>query len=198
MSEITYNDIAKVNKEIKTVEIKGNQYAEVSERLKAFRKLHPNGTIRRKELTWLNEEKTQVMMTYTILDENGKWLADGTAFEDKNAGYINKTSFIENCETSAIGRALGICGFGDTSIASYEETAAANYQQEQIKTKEKKVTKVVATSLHDRCQGDENLEKYMLHGLGVESWSSLTNEIYERLNREWDKLVEKYKKGGSE
>ena len=118
MSEITYSDIAKVNKEIKTVEIKGNQYAEVSERLKAFRKLHPNGTIRRKELTWLNDEKTQVMMTYTILDENGKWLADGTAFEDKNAGYINKTSFIENCETSAIGRALGICGFGDTSIAS--------------------------------------------------------------------------------
>ena len=44
---------------------------------------------------------------------------------------INKTSYIENCETSAVGRALGMCGIGiDTSIASYDEVATAIAQQE--------------------------------------------------------------------
>jgi hypothetical protein len=41
---------------------------------------------------------------------------------DNKKDYINKTSMIENCETSAVGRALGFAGFGvDTAIASAED-----------------------------------------------------------------------------
>ena len=62
-------------------------------------------------------------------------LAKGTAQEKENSSFINKTSFIENCETSAVGRALGMLGIGiDTSVASYEEVANA------IENQNKKLT----------------------------------------------------------
>ena len=50
------------------------------------------------------------------------------ANENKNASSINRTSYIENCETSAVGRALAMCGIGiNASIASYEEVNSAVY-----------------------------------------------------------------------
>ena len=46
----------------------------------------------------------------------------GVAYENEGSTYINKTSYIENCETSAVGRALGMLGIGiDVSIASADE-----------------------------------------------------------------------------
>jgi hypothetical protein len=62
----------------------------------------------------------------TIYDEDNNILGTGTAYENEKSSYINKTSYIENCETSAVGRALGMCGFGiDTSIASADEVVNA-------------------------------------------------------------------------
>ena len=67
----------------------------------------------------------------TVLNNEGKELASGIAYERENASRINMSSFIENCETSAVGRALGFCGIGsDTSIASFEEVSNAQKQQE--------------------------------------------------------------------
>lgn len=61
-------------------------------------------------------------------------LGTGTAYEKENSSFINKTSYIENCETSAVGRALGMAGFGiDTSVASAEEVENAMQQQEADK-----------------------------------------------------------------
>ena len=58
--------------------------------------------------------------------------ATGHAEEYMGSSYINKTSFIENCETSAIGRALGLLGIGiDTSIASAEEVSNAISNQKE-------------------------------------------------------------------
>lgn len=55
-----------------------------------------------------------------------KPVAQGTALEKESSSFINKTSYAENCETSAFGRALGNLGIGiDTSVASYEEVANA-------------------------------------------------------------------------
>ena len=66
---------------------------------------------------------------------------NGYAQEKESSSFINKTSFIENCETSAVGRALGMCGFGiDTSIASYEEVQnAINNQGDKKSNKTKEV-----------------------------------------------------------
>ena len=136
MSNITFEDIQKANETINTTNIKGKEYAEVNQRIKAFRMLYPNGTI---ETKLLNNENGICIFKAVVgyLDENQNLiiLGTGTAYEKENSTFINKTSYIENCETSAVGRALGMAGFGiDTSVASAEEVNNAIQQQEADKT----------------------------------------------------------------
>lgn len=134
----TFEQIATANETIKTTGIerynksKGKkevkQYAEVPQRVKAFRMVYPGGGIRTELLQDTSERCT---FRAEVYDEEGALLGSGTAFEEKK-GTINTTSYIENCETSAVGRALAFAGFGiDTSIASAEELQAAHAKQEE-------------------------------------------------------------------
>lgn len=129
---ITWESINEANKGIKTVPIKNKEYACVPERIAAFRKVCPNGCI---TTDIVSLENGLVIMKATVLDEDGRVLATGMAFEREDASFINKTSYIENCETSAVGRALGMMGFGvDVSVASAEEvTNAINNQKNDEK-----------------------------------------------------------------
>lgn len=112
---------------MKTINIKGKEYVEVAERIRAFRQLHPNWSI---ETAILSNVDGIVLMQAVIKDETGRVLATGHAFEKQDSTYINQTSYIENCETSAVGRALGMLGIGiDTAIASAEEVATAQVNQ---------------------------------------------------------------------
>ena len=130
---MNYEQIERVNKAIKTTDIQGKDYAEVNQRIKAFRMLEPNGTI---ETEMMSNENGVCVFKATVKDEVGKILATGHAYEKEGSTFINKTSYIENCETSAVGRALGMLGIGiDTSVASYEEVANAIKQQESKKAK---------------------------------------------------------------
>ena len=114
-----YSHIKAVNDEIKTVDIRGKEYAEVAQRVTAFRKIEPNGTILTEMI--YNENGTCIFRA-SIIDSDGKTLAVGHACEREDVGNINKLSHIENCETSAVGRALGFCGIGSAgSIASADE-----------------------------------------------------------------------------
>lgn len=132
-----FNLIREANKAIQTTTITRTdkqtgavivkEYAQVNERVKAFRMVHPLGTISTKIISL---ENGVVTMQTEILDEDGRLLATGFAQEKETSSFINKTSFIENCETSAVGRALGMCGFGiDTSICSFEELQNAMKNQ---------------------------------------------------------------------
>ena len=126
---IKFEDIVNANKTIQTTDIKGKEYAEVNQRVKAFRMLYPNGAI---TTDIVSLKDGIVVIKATAQDEEGKTLATGYAYEKENSTFINKTSFIENCETSAVGRALGMCGIGiDVSIASYEEVANAVENQKK-------------------------------------------------------------------
>lgn len=146
---VTYKDIVEANKSIITTDIKGKDYAEVNQRIKAFRMVYPTGYIRTRVRSI--EDGICIMTAevgYYEFYENGDieelTLATGTAYEKENSTFINKTSYIENCETSAIGRALGMAGFGiDTSVASAEEVQNAMANQEEkpaAKTNNKKPT----------------------------------------------------------
>ena len=124
----TYNDLVLVNAKMKSTPVKGKPYVEVNERIKAFRQLCPHGAIVTEMLS--NADGVCVFRA-TIYDGDQNIIGTGTAYEKENSSNINKTSYIENCETSAVGRALGMCGFGiDTSIASAEEVSNAIAQQE--------------------------------------------------------------------
>ncbi len=126
----TWEQLAKANTTIKTTNVSGKQYAEVNQRIKAFRSICPGGAI---ITELLSIENGICIFKATVYDEEMRILGTGTAYEKEGSSFINKTSYIENCETSAVGRALGMCGFGiDTSIASAEEvqTAIMNQQTE--------------------------------------------------------------------
>jgi hypothetical protein len=122
-----YLDLAIANEQIKTTDIKGKDYAEVNQRIKAFRMVYPQGTI----LTEMLSNDNGVVVFKASVYDNNRLLATGTAYEKEDSSFINKTSYIENCETSAVGRALGMAGFGiDVSVASAEEVANAIRNQE--------------------------------------------------------------------
>ena len=118
---------------MRTIEIRGKQYVPVNERVKEFRSRFP-------ELRVLTEivslDENSVVMKATVVDMEGHALATGYAQEDRGSSNINKTSYVENCETSAVGRALGMYGIGiDASMASADEVANAIDRQEALKQK---------------------------------------------------------------
>lgn len=127
---MTYEDIRKANESIKTTDIKGKEYAEVPQRVKAFRMLYPLGFIRTEMISNEGEPGKRVCVFRACVGVGEITLGTGTAYESEASSFINKTSYIENCETSAVGRALGFAGLGiDTSIASYEEVQNAIQNQ---------------------------------------------------------------------
>lgn len=114
---------------MESINIKGKEYITVNERVKEFRKLHPQGQIL---TSILANADSQVMFKAEVVIE-GVTVATGHAYEKEGSSFINKTSYIENCETSAIGRALGMYGIGiDTSLASADEVKNAVKQQEDF------------------------------------------------------------------
>lgn len=138
---ITAETIKSVNERVKKIEVKGKNYTCVAARISAFRELCPVGAISTEILSLADGVVT---MKTTITDENGKILATGMAQEKETSSNINKTSYIENCETSAVGRALGMLGIGsDEQMASAEEVANAinNQGKEQDKNKAEQVKK---------------------------------------------------------
>ena len=132
------------NYKFKTTNIRGKQYVEVNERIKFFRQedRYKDWTIM-SEFTHLDSE--QCVCKTTIADATGRVIATGHAHEMQGASNINKTSYVENCETSAIGRALAMLGIGiDTSIASANEVQDAIAKQDAGETA-KKIQKVQET-----------------------------------------------------
>ena len=110
---------------MKTVSIKGKQYIEVNERLKYFRN-EPQFKDYSLETEVIDLSNGVITLKAIIRDGNGVIKATGLAQEKESSSFINKTSYVENCETSAWGRALGNLGIGiDTSIASAEEVENA-------------------------------------------------------------------------
>lgn len=160
-------DILHANDTIRTMDIKGKDYAEVNQRVKAFRLVHPLGSI---ETSIVSINNGTIVMKACIYTKDKDLLATGYAYEKEDSSLVNKTSFIENCETSAVGRALGMCGYGiDTALASFEEVKSAIDKQEKlVKDEKKKVEALKPTTSNAQ---DKQINKF--------------NEIY--------KLVEKGK-----
>lgn len=147
---ITAEGLKAVNETVKKIELKGKKYVCVFARVAAFRELCPDGEITT-EIVSL--EDGVVTMRATIKDETGKTLATGYAQEKETSSYVNKTSYIENCETSAVGRALGMLGIGvDESIASAEEVDNAIRQQDWLKAPVTEQDITVLSALFDRAK----------------------------------------------
>ena len=146
---------------LKTIDIKGKEYVPVSERVKAFRKDHTDfGLI----TSIVSIEDSVVIMKAEVVNPEGRTIATGFASEKQGSSFINKTSFIENCETSAIGRCLGNFGIGvDDSYSSANEVANAITQQSVKEPKIitpniESIPSDIATKVSLKLEGCEDLE----------------------------------------
>jgi len=138
----------------KTTNIRGKQYVEVNERIKFFRQedQYKNWSLIT-EFTMLDSE--QCVCKCSIADPEHRIISVGHAHEVQGSSNINKTSYVENCETSAVGRALAMIGIGiDTSIASANEVEDAIAKQESeaapAKTAQKPVAKKPVENIMDK------------------------------------------------
>ena len=127
---MTYEELQKANATIRTMDVRGRDYAEVNQRVKAFRMLFPQGYIKTDLISNDGEVGKRTCVIRAEVGIGDIVLATGTAYENEGTGNINRTSYVENCETSAVGRALGFLGLGiDVAIASAEEVKNAIAQQ---------------------------------------------------------------------
>lgn len=112
----------------KSINIHGKNYKQVSTRINLFRKFFSDASLET-EITYSDEFRVIIKATITI---DSKVIATGFAEETRsnNDNSINRTSMIEVCETSAIGRALANFGLGgDSEYASANEVVNAINQQ---------------------------------------------------------------------
>jgi hypothetical protein len=106
-----------------------SNYVEVNTRIEKFWEKYPDGRIATDIVSF---ENGVIVIKASVYKAAGNEQPDATghAYEKEGSSYINKTSAVENCETSAVGRALGILGFEiKKSVASREEVANAVHQQ---------------------------------------------------------------------
>jgi len=145
---------------MESIKIKGKDYIQVHERVAELRRnpLYKTLTIETEiveknysELTGdiVKNDKVVGKKTTKVLDaiiikcvirnKDGNVVSSGYAQEEKATGFVNETSFVENCETSAVGRALGFLGIGiKDSIASADELVVAISKQKKSTTQNKK------------------------------------------------------------
>lgn len=180
--------IAKANEKIQTTDIKGKEYAEVNQRVAAFRSVFPDGFI----ITEMLSDEDDVVVfkaSAGYYDEQGnpRTLGTGTAYEREGSSMINRTSYIENCETSAVGRALGMCGFGiAASLASAEEVQNADLQQIDLKT----ISPAKAAALGKKCQADGVDVGKLVALYKVNSLADLNEKQHSNIINNWQKVME--------
>ena len=109
-----------------SVKIHGKEYRTVAERVNLFQEENKDVVKSIKTKILLNNDKVVAMRTTIKI---GDCVYHGHAQEVYGSTQVNETSALENCETSAIGRALASAGFGGTEFASADEVANAISQQ---------------------------------------------------------------------
>ena len=202
---VTFDDLKKANdsistltlerKDKKTGAVKQSEYATVAQRIKAFRMVYPTGYI----ITDLVSNENGVCIyraevgytEYTELidgtmDKTNRTLATGTAREQEGSSFINSGSHIENCETSAVGRALGFAGFGiDTDVASADEVQNAELNNIQ----NEKIDDLKVSSLTERCRKSNVNVEDLCKLYKVKSLADLTMRKFMNIHDNWDKIA---------
>lgn len=122
-------------KKLKTISIRGKEYVTVNERIRAFNEEYPNGKIATRLLSALADKHVFVEATITpdITSPERTFNAHSQGVDGE--GTVNKTACLENVETSAIGRALGLMGIGILdSVASADEMVKAGVKADRTYT----------------------------------------------------------------
>lgn len=197
-----YEQIEKANNSLAFIElerinkdgsISKRKYVEVNQRIKGFRMVHPNGRIETEIVSFENDE---IVMQAKVFDGDGKLISTGFARETASDDFL-KVNYLEVCETSCIGRALGFAGFGiDTSLSSYEEVVNAIEKEEkkpEEKPKPEKKKRNVPMAKKEQLEIiknlDDSLKGWVLDKFKLDSLDDLSEE-------EADWFIDELKKKG--
>ncbi len=177
---------ALANKAVHPIKIGDKKYVGVEERITAFRKVYPDGAIVT-ELVALTPaaENIPASATFkaTIIANGGVVLGTGTACDKQATKGVNSESYIENAETSAIGRALAFCGIGvEADIASADEIPEDRYVTDD------EIKKLLSTA---NVKGVTNAEAQFCERSGVTALTQLTLSKFAALMRILDKMPDK-------
>lgn len=154
-------------KKLPTVNIKGAQYTLVKDRVLAFNEMYPNGCIQTELMSEVGSDRVVMKAIVTPDCTNPERRFIDYAQETIGDGYINKTSALENCSTSACGRALAYMGIGVVdSIASVDEIVKATNQKPQNKVNLSEAVFVKLKYLDDKGKWGKCVKH--LEGLGAE------------------------------
>ena len=171
---------------LKTIDIKGKKYVTVNERLKYFREAFPDHGLLSEVVSM---DSDSVCIKATICDENGKPIATGHASEERVSSNINKTSYVENCETSAWGRCLANFGIGiDENVASADELSNALERQEALR---EKIDKNKQAALQMLCDEKGVGLDMVLARYDIEDVSNMTIETWAAAMKALEKTVAK-------
>lgn len=122
--------------DLPTIDIKGKAYVLVSDRVLYFNKEYPEGSITTKLVSDYNDPLVVIKATVRPDMASGRKFT-GYSQAKVGDGFINKTSALENAETSAVGRALAMMGIGVIdSIASADELKKTTTQDTNVVAKE--------------------------------------------------------------
>lgn len=153
-----------------------SDYVQVNERIDKFYEKYPDGSIQTEII--MNENGMVIFKAYAYRDKEDTRPATGHAMEKEGSTYINKTSHIENCETSAVGRALAMLGFEiKKSVASREEVENAKLQQDMMKPIGREKAMALVNTLKAQGFSDEDITK-SLAKYGVKIAEGLTEAQY--------------------
>ena len=161
------------------VNIHGKEYFTVAERVSAFRETSADLTIETEIVRWDGDD----VVVKASISDNGKLIATGLAHEVRGSTNINKTSHVENCETSAIGRALAAFGLAGTEYATADEVANAISQQQ-----EKEIQSRINELLIENTQ---TILKYSESVLAIKAGIALKD--YSTASEEWFSLTDEDK-----
>lgn len=133
-----YNEcIANLSK-VPTVSIKGKQYSTVAERHRHLKKYFPESRIIEEVL--FHDIDRVIVKTSIYIGET--LFAVGHAEEKRNSSFINKTSALENCSSSSLGRCLAAFGLSGSEYASAEELVNALNNQNGDQNTSQKINKI--------------------------------------------------------
>ena len=181
-------ELAKANEEIKCIEykrkdkktgeLKTSYYAPVHERVTAFRKIWPHGLIKTKIV---QDDGKRAVVEARVYDDQTFLIATGHAYEDKESSLVNQNSYLENCETSAVGRALGMLGLLGVNgeIASADEMAQVEAiweRKKQEELKAKALTPERVSAFRSYIEENHLNEEKILGYYGKKSLEEITEE----------------------
>lgn len=176
----------------------GKKYTEVFVRVEAFRKAF--GTDLGIDTEIMHDDGQRVVVKARIM-KGAITVGSGIAEEIRGSSNVNRTSAIENAETSAIGRALASLGLHGGTYASLNEIVAVARKEQAMQQPAQPAPQPQAQPAPEEnegrkravawCQGQWEVLKMIKNLDDLMKWDEANTRLLDRLNEEHPDLYEK-------